>query len=164
MCSSLANMGALINIISCDEHVPKVERLNRTTKDMVKSQYNMLRFTHIPPIFIIEMVYAQVFCLNMFALKGSISKTLSPSEIILNCKLDLNAHCKVQYREYVETHEEHDNSMSTRTVGAIATCPTGNLQGGYYFIQRDSGSSINCQDWTTITMPQEVVDQVHQLA
>ncbi len=88
---------------------------------------------------IVELVYAQVFWRSMFALKCSISTTQSPSEIILNCKLNFNAHCRVELGEYVQTHEEHDNSMSTCTIGAIATQPTGNLQGGYFFIHLDTG-------------------------
>ena len=70
----------------------------------------------------------------------------------------------MEFGEYVQTHEEHDNSMVTRTVGAIATCPTGNTQGGYYFICLDTGWRINRRDWTTLPMPSEVVDHVHRLA
>ena len=81
----------------------------------------MLPFKVIPPIIIVELVYAQVFWRNMFALKGGVSTTQSPAEIILNRKLDFNAHCKVEFGEYVQTNEEHNNSMNTRTVGAIAT-------------------------------------------
>jgi hypothetical protein len=100
----------------------------------------------------------------MFALKGGISQTQSPSELILNRKLDFNAHCKVEFGEYVQTHKEHDNSMGACTVGAIATRPTGNTQGGYYFIALDTGRRINRRDWTSLPMPTVVVDQVHRLA
>jgi hypothetical protein len=82
----------------------------------------------------------------MFALKGSISLIQSPSKIILNRKLDFNAHCTVEFGEYVQTHEEHDNSMATHTIGAIATHPTGKTQGGYYFIRLDTGRRINRRD------------------
>jgi hypothetical protein len=100
----------------------------------------------------------------MFALQGSISKTQSPSELILNCKLDFNTHCKVEFSEYVQTHEEHDNSMATCTVSTIATQATGNTQGGYYFICLDTRRHINHCDWTSLPMPTEVIDQVHRLA
>jgi hypothetical protein len=164
MRGDLANLGAIINVVSRDEHVPEIERYNRTIKDRVRSAYNVLPFTHVPPVLIVELVYSQVFWRNMFALKGGISKTQSPAELILNRKLDFNAHCKIEFGEYVQTHEEHDNSMQTRTVGAIATRPTGNDQGGYYFIRLDTGRRINRKDWTPLPMPSEVVDQVHRLA
>ena len=100
----------------------------------------------------------------MFALKGGISSTQSPSEIVLNRRLNFNAHCKIEFGQYPQTHEEHDNSMAAYTVGAIATCPTGNAQGGYYFIRLDTGRHVNRKDWTPLLMPKEVVDQVHRLA
>jgi hypothetical protein len=100
----------------------------------------------------------------MFALTGGVSTTQSPAELILNRKIDFNAHCRVEFGQYVQTHEEHDNSMNARTVGAIATRPTGNTQGGYYFIRLDTGRRINRSDWTPLPMPETVVDQIHRLA
>jgi hypothetical protein len=164
MRGDIANLGAIVNVVSRDEHVPEIERYNRTIKDRVRSQYTMLPFKYVPPIVIIELVYSQVFWRNMFALRGGVSNTQSPSEIILNRKVDINAHCKIEFGEYVQTHEEHDNSMNTRTVGAIATRPTGNTQGGYYFIRLDTGCRINRKDWTSLSMPAAVIDQVHRLA
>ena len=110
------------------------------------------------------MVYACVFWRNMFALRGGISDTQSPSEIVLNRPVDFNAYCKVEFGDYVQTHEEHDNSMATCTVGAIATRPTGNTQGGYNFIRLDTGRRINRHDWTTLPLPSEAIEQVHRLA
>jgi hypothetical protein len=129
MRGDLADLGAVVNIVSRDEHVPEIKRYNRTIKEHIRSTYNVLPFTKVPPVFIIELVYTHVFWHNMFALRGGISKTQSPSELILNQKLDFNAHCKVEFGKYVQTHEEHDNSMATCTVDAIATRPTGNTQG-----------------------------------
>ncbi len=164
MRGELADLGAIINVVSRDEHVPEIERFNRTIKERVRAAYNVLPFKFVPPVFIVELVYAQVFWRNMFAIKGGISHTQSPSKLILNCKLDFNAHCKIEYGEYVQTHEEHDNSMGTCTVGAIVTRPTGNSQGGYYFIRLDTGRRINRRDWTTLPMPAIVIEQVHRLA
>ena len=164
MRGEFANTGAIINMVSRDEHIPKIGRNNRTIKEHVQAGYNILPFNHMPPILIIELVYSQVFWCNMFTLKGGISPTQSPSEIILNQKLDLNTHCKVEFGEYIQTHKEHDNSMATHTFGAIATCPMGNTQGGYYFIRLDTSHRINRRDWTSLPMPQMVIDQVHRLA
>ena len=84
----------------------------------------MLPFQHLPSVIIIEMVYNAVFWRNMFALKGGVSKTQSPSENFLNRKLNYNAHCKVEFGEYVQTHEEHSNDMTSHTLGAITTRPS----------------------------------------
>ena len=99
----------------------------------------------------------------MFALKGGIFTTQSPSELILNHRLNYNAHCKIEFGEYVQTHEEHNNDMSQRTLGAIATRPS-NDAGSYYFISLQSGRRINRRSWTSLLMPEAVVAQVHRLA
>ena len=46
------------------------------------------------------------------------------ASLILKAHQNFNAHCKDDFSDYVQTHEEHDNSMATRTVGSIATHPT----------------------------------------
>ena len=46
--------------------------------------YNTLPFKYMPAVFAIEMVYACVFWRDMFALRGGISDTQSPSAIVLN--------------------------------------------------------------------------------
>ena len=164
MRGDIADLHAILHVTARDEHVHEIERYNRTIKERVRAQYNVLPFQHVPPIMVVEMVYSSVFWRNMFALKGGVSDTMSPSEIVLNRKLDFNAHCKVEFEEYVQTHEEHDNSMDSRTIGAIATRPsTGD--GAYYFISLATGRRINRRSWTPLPMPvSEVVPQVHWLA
>ena len=58
-------------------------------------------------------------------------------------KIDYNKHCKYEFGEYVQTHEEHDNSMATRTIGALALRPNGNLQGGHLFLSLSTGRVID---------------------
>ena len=142
MRGELADLHATLHINSRDEHVPEIERYNRTIKERVRGNYTMLPFQHLPPMIVIEMVYNAVFWCNMFTLKGGVSTTQSPSELILNRKLNYNSHCKVEFGEYVQTHEEHNNDMSQRTLGAIATRPS-NDTGSYYFINLQSGRHIN---------------------
>ena len=142
MRGELADLHATLHITSRDEHVPEIERYNRTIKERVRGNYTMLPFQHLPPMFVIEMVYNAVFWRNMFALKGGVSHTQSPSELILNQNLNYNSHCKLEFGEYVQTHEEHSNDMTKRTLGAIATRPS-NDAGSYYFISLKTGRRIN---------------------
>ena len=123
MCGNIANLRAILSVCARDEHVPEIERFNRTIKERVRADYNVLPFPHVLPNMIVEMVYSAVFWRNMFALRGGVSTTQSPSELVLNRKLDFNAHCnyKVTFGEYVQTHEEHCNDMNSRIIGAIAT-------------------------------------------
>eukprot|EP00804_Cyclotella_cryptica_P022012 CCRYP_000938-RA/>CCRYP_000938-RA protein AED:0.35 eAED:-0.94 QI:0/0/0/0.5/1/1/2/0/366 len=55
MRGALADLGAVINVVSRDEHVPEIERYNRTIKERVRSAYNMLPFTFVPPVFIVKL-------------------------------------------------------------------------------------------------------------
>ena len=54
--------------------------------------------------------------------------------------------------------------MVTRTIGAIALRPTGNVQGGFYFMSLSTGKIISRYRWTVLPMPQEVIERLHQIA
>jgi hypothetical protein len=88
----------------------------------------------------------------MFPPTDGVSKTMSPHVIIMGGELDFAKHCRLEFDIYCQVHEEHDNSMATRTTGAIALHPTGNTgaialrptgntQGGYYFFSRPAAVS-----------------------
>jgi hypothetical protein len=54
--------------------------------------------------------------------------------------------------------------MIPRTTGAIVLRPTGNAQGGYYFLSLLTGQQLNRNRWTELPMPAEVIDRIHALA
>jgi hypothetical protein len=110
------------------------------------------------------MVYAAVYWLNGFPDGSGISDTMSPREIVLRQGIGYHKHCQVEFGSYVQTHEEHDNSMVTRTTGAIALQPTGNAQGGHCFFSLTSGRVLNQNHWTTLPMPQDVIVRVHSMS
>lgn len=155
---------ARLNTTSRDEHVGEIERYIRTVKERMRSTFNALPFKRFPARMVIESAKREVFWLNAFPNTNGISKTLSPRTIITGDTLSYTRHCKFDFGEYVQTHEQHGNDMSTRTVGALALRPTGNMQGGFYFFSLSSGQVINRNVATKLPMPNEVVDRVHQLA
>jgi len=112
---------------------------------------------------IVEMVSSSVFWLNMFPPDG-VSKTISPRGNVAGIHHDYTKHCLLEYGTYAQVHEEHDNSMSTRTTGAIALRPTGNKQGGHYFLSLPTGRKLNRNKWTELPMPAEVIARVNTLA
>ena len=65
-------------------------------------------------------------------------------------KLDYSKHCRLPFGSYVQVHDEPSptNSPTARTVGAITLGPTGNLQGGYKFLNLRTGKKITRRDWT----------------
>jgi hypothetical protein len=113
---------------------------------------------------IIELAKREVFWLNAFPPTDGISDNVSQRLIVTGQPIQYDRHCRFDFGEYVQTHEEHDNSMTSRTVGALALRPTGNEQGSYFFFSLSTGRVINRLRATRLPMPSEVIDRVHLLA
>jgi hypothetical protein len=118
----------------------------------------------MPGRMITEMVSYSVFWLNSFPALDGVSRTLSPRAIVVGSTISYDKHCRLEFGTYVQTHEEHDNSMMPRTTGAIALRPSGNAQGGYYFLSLSSGRVLHRNRWTELPMPADVIDRIHALA
>jgi len=87
-----------------------------------------------------------------------------PQTIITGLKIDHNKHFKLEFGAYVQIHEEHDNSLTAHTTGAITLRPTtGTTQGTHYFLNINSGWRVSCNDWMALTMPDEIIQIVHRL-
>jgi hypothetical protein len=157
-------IGIHLNIVLHDGHVLEAKRYIHTVKEHTCSIYNTLPFTKMHSRMIIEMVYLSVFWLNMFLATDGVSTTMSPRTIIAGLQLDYIKHCKLEFGAYTQVHEEHNNSMNTRTTGAIALRPTGNTQGGYYFYSLTTARKINQNCWTSLPMPADVISRVHTMA
>ena len=160
----LASIGVALNDTSRDEHVGDMERFIRTIKERMRAIYNMLPFQKVPARLIIEMAKASVFWLNSLPQKNGLDSELSPWTIVSGQMLDFKRHCRFQFGEYVQTHEEHNNSMSPRTVGALSLRPTGNAQGSYYFLSLSTGRVLNRLRGIALPMPDDVIDRVHRMA
>jgi len=73
-------------------------------------------------------------------------------------------HCKVESGTYVQVHEIHNKSLELRMSGAIALTPSGNKQGGHFFLSLHTGKCILSNNWTELPMPNDIVETVHRLA
>ena len=162
--NGLKALGIELNTVGEDEHVPEIERCIRTVKERTRATWNTLPFKRIPVRMIIEMVTSSVMWLNMFPPTDGVSNTLSPRALVTGLQVDYKKYCRIEFGSYVQTHEEHDNSMGARTIGAIALRATGNAQGGHYFLSLTTGRRIHRHRWTELPMPADVIDRVHALA
>jgi Zinc knuckle len=158
--NEILSLGIDLNAVARQEHVPEVERYIRTLKERVRSHYNALPFNPMPPRMMIELVHYCNFWLNSFPNEDGVSKSLSPRLIVTGNRINYSKHCKLEFGEYVQTHEEHNNSMDPRTIGAIALRPTGNAQGSYLFFSLNSGRVITRNRWTVLPMPDDVIERV----
>jgi hypothetical protein len=118
----------------------------------------------MPGMLVCQMVSACNFWLNIYPPKDGVSQNINPRELITGIKIDYNKHIRAEFGEYVQVHEEHDNSMQTRTTGAIATRPTGNAQGGHWFYSLTTGRMLDRQKWTPLPMPADVIEPMNVLA
>jgi len=162
--NDVLGLGISMNITGRDEHVPEVERYIRTLKERIRGVYNTLPFKTMPRNMMVELVKYANFWLNSFPKTDGISKTLSPRTIVTGRSVNYSKHCKLEFGEYCQTHEQHNNSMAPRTIGAIALRPTGNLQGTYLFMSLDTGRIIARNNWNVIPMSNEVITRIQQLA
>ena len=118
-----------LNTTSRDEHVGDVERYIHTIKECMRGISNTIPFKRLTHNMVMELAKAVVYWLNSVPSNMGVSPTMSPRTIITGQLLDYHKHCRYECGKYVQTHEEHDNSLLSRTIGAIALRPTGNQQG-----------------------------------
>ena len=162
--NQITGLGITLNICSRKEHVSEIERNIRTVKERVRGVYNTLPFKKMPRRLIIELVKCCIFWLNAIHPSPSIAPNMSPRTILTGKTINYNTHCVHEFGFYVQTHEEHDNSMRIRTIGALALRPTGNVQGGHFFLSLVTGWVLNRQAINPLPMPDSVIDRVHYLA
>jgi hypothetical protein len=160
----LAGMHIALQTASHDDHVPEIERHIRTLKERTRCIYNSLPFRRLPARIVTEMVYASTFWLNAFPHPDGVSDILSPRNIVTGLSIDFQRHCRLEFGAYTQVHEDHDNSMSPRTTGALALRPTGNAQGSYYFFSLNTGRLLNRSRWTELPMPADVIARIHTLS
>jgi hypothetical protein len=112
---------------------------------------------------LVRLIYNAVFWLNAFPHADGVSDTLSPRYLLTGQHLDYRKHVRLEFGAYVQTHEDHTNNMAARTVGAICLGPSGNEQGGHYFLSLMSGHRILRDRWTELPMPHDAIVRVGQL-
>ena len=155
--------GVSFNFCAQGEHVPDIERYVRTVKDRVRSGYNNLPFSRIPRLVVVRLVSNAVFWLNAFPHPDGVSTTLSPRYLITGRHLDYRKHVRLEFGSYAQTHEEHTNDMRARTLGAICLGPSGNEQGGHYFMCLRTGRRLHRFAWTPLPMPEDAITRVTAL-
>jgi hypothetical protein len=152
------------NFCAQNEHVPEIERFIRTVKDRVRSGYNSLSFKRIPRLILIRLVSNAVFWLNDFPHRDGASSTLSPRYILTGKQLDYIKHVRAEFGAYIQTHEEHSNNMNARTLSAICLGPSGNEQGGHWFLSLSTGKRIHRHKWNDLPSPDDAINHVNTLA
>ena len=121
----------------------------------------MLPYKHIPRTMLIHLTKNSVFWLNAFPARDGVSSKHSPRYIMTGQELSYTHNIQLEFGEYVQTHEEHNNEMMERTLGAICLGPTGNHQGSHWFLSLSTGARIVRHHWTRLPLPREAIIRVN---
>jgi hypothetical protein len=110
-----------------------------------------------------RLVGNAIFWLNAFPHADGVSTTLSPRYLLTGKHIDYHKHVRLEFGAYVQTHEKHTNDMEARTTGAICLGPSGNDQGGHYFMSLATGQRLHRHRWTALPLPDDARTRVSNI-
>ena len=156
----------LMNLNAHDDHVGEVERSIRTIKERVRADVHSMPFKRLPKMMVVELVRRAVLVLNQFPAQDGVSDTLSPLTIMTGKPSPDYHNMKVEFGTYVHVFEDNSptNNNKSRTTGAIALNPTGNVQGDYHFMSLTTWKRLSRTQWTALPMPDAVIAAVEKRA
>ena len=76
---------------------------------------------------------------------------------------DYHHNCKLEFGDYTQMHEQHNNSMNPHTI-AFWHCSQLEMYKGGLFHRLTISKVTNHLLWTQLTMPNEVIDLIHWMA
>ncbi len=161
----LMERGILVNTCGAGGHVPIVERRIQVIKERVRGIISTLPFT-LPHSLPKHLISFSVSRLNLIPSNTHYS-SMSPREYITSSKTDYNRDVRITFGEYVEVSNPtiaQRNSMAPRTDPAIVLYPTGNSQGSVWFYSLRTGGIISRDHWTSLPMPQSIIDRLNSMA
>ena len=97
-----------LQIASKGEHVPEIERSIQAVKGDNRTALHALPFKKYPPILIKGMVLNQVAIRNKFPQKNGISEHMGPFSILTGHPQPSYADFKLEFGQYVQTHDHPD--------------------------------------------------------
>eukprot|EP01040_Poterioochromonas_malhamensis_P013796 gene13796-15214_t len=158
--------GVILNLSPSSQHVPSVERSIRTIKERMRCILASLPF-RVPKSFMKHLVNYVINKINSLP-KSTVVSNISPREIFTGRKINYKRDLRFGFGDYcqIETPSViNKNSVRIpRTEGAIAVCPTGNLQGSVIFYLLSTGKFVTRDHFKVLPMPDHVIERLNQLA
>ena len=162
--NQLLTQGVLLNTAAAHEHVGDIERYIRVIKERVRAIITTLPFSHFPRLLRREIIFFAVSALNHSIRPTGIIPNQSPTSIITGQVLDALTNCCLPFASFchIKYHAEPRNDTETaRTVDALALRPTGNAQGGYFFMRLDTWKRVSRHHWVELPMSDETIALVN---
>jgi hypothetical protein len=152
------------SICAADAHVPEVERAIRSVKETVRATIHGMPFHFLPRVLVKELVSFAVRNHNMLPHPDGVSTTMSPATIVTGAPKTDFTTMRLEFGTYVQVYDGTSNDTKSRTLGAIATNPTGNANGDYYFLSLATGHRIQRRSWTVLPISDIVISRVEAIA
>lgn len=114
-----------------------------------------------------ELTKDVVSWLNQFPSKSCVVRNAGPQTLMTGQQFDYKIHCRVEFGQYCQVHEDKQAKNRVdlqRITDRIALRSSGNLQGGYRFLNLNTSRIISRHHFTVVPIPQQVNDRVHKLA
>ena len=163
----LLEVGATLNASTADEHAPEIERAIRVIKKRAQAHLVMIPFSHYPRLLKRHLIHHLITLVNLTVHPNSVSPYFSPATIVTGLTFDAQLYCSVKFGSYCQALDEPtplNSTVKRRTLDTLALRPTGNRQGGHYFLHITSWSLIERRKWTIVPMPEHVISLVNQRA
>ena len=132
------------------------QKQNGTTeqqkKERIRSTYHQLPYRAIPKIMIRCLAMTSASTLNLFPVKGGVSKYYSPNVIMSQRNISYEKDCAYPYGAYVQASNDTDPTYTNapRTVDAVYLRPALNVQGGHELMHLAMGNLIRRRKVTEI--------------
>ena len=155
------------NFAAPDEHVPDIERENRTLQERFRAEYHRLPFKILPKKMIRALIARCTKNRNLFVQEGGCSEYYSPHMMLSRRHIDFEKHLKYSFGSYgIASHENkpQKNDPRPRGLDVIYLRPLSDLQGGHEVLHLASGRVINRPKFTPVVMTEMVIKRVEQMA
>ena len=120
-------------------------------------------YKKIPKVITIGLIYGAIKWLNAFPSMTGISKTMSPSTIVLGLPKPNMKHKRIVFGLHAMVYAGTNNKMDARSLPAIAL-NSSNEHGGHYFMSLYSGNHIHSYEWKELPIDEETITRVEELA
>ena len=141
-----------------------MERSIRTLKEGARCLIHALPFNKYPRVMIQGCINNAIKTDNNIINQSGYSEQLLPTTIVTGIPPpNFESIISLKFGDYVQVFEGTTNTNKSRTQGAIALYPSGNLQQGWIFMSLLTGREVHGKQWTQMTINQKVIDRVNAL-
>jgi hypothetical protein len=152
------------DICAPEDHIPKVKRAIRTMKDAIRSTIHGTPYHRLPHTIVKELASMAARTLNSFLHQDGIGDTLSPANIVTGAPKPDYKTLPLKFGTYIQVYDGTSSDTKSRTLGAIATNPTGNSSGNHFFMSLETGLRMHRRSWTVLPISDTTISRVETLA